>query len=78
MKTQHGLKGFKFQTDNKEYKSKVRKDQVAHSGGLLITVCTYLRETTTFTERSWRTMGDMVGGMLLHSGLVENCCADAT
>ena len=41
MRAQHGLKGFKFQTDNGEFNSKAYKDLVAASGGKLITNCPY-------------------------------------
>ena len=33
MRAQHGLNGFKFQTDNEEFNSKAYKDLVAASGG---------------------------------------------
>ena len=45
MRAQHGLKGFKFQTDNGEFNNKACKDLVAASGGKLITNCPYSPET---------------------------------
>ena len=59
MRAQHGLKGFKFQTDNGEFNSKACKDLVAASGGKLITNCPYSPETMSIIERSWRTIREM-------------------
>ena len=52
MRAQHGLKGFKFQTDNKEFNSKACKDLVAEFGGKLIPNCHYSPETMSIIQRS--------------------------
>ena len=66
MRAQHGLKSFKFQTDNGDFNSKACKDLVAAFGGKLITNCLYSPETISIIERSYRTMGEMATVMLLH------------
>ena len=52
MRAQLWLKGFKFQTDNGEFKSKACKDLVPSHRGKLITNCPYSPETMLTIERS--------------------------
>ena len=72
MRARHGLSGFKFQTDNGEFNSKVCKDQIAVFGGKLIINCPYSPETMSIIERYRRTIGQMAPVMLLHCGMAEH------
>ena len=70
----HGLKGFKFQTDNGVFNSKVCKNLVATHGGKLITNCLNSLETMPTIKRSWRPIGEMAAVMQLHCGIAEHFC----
>ena len=73
----HGLKRFKFQTDNGEFNNKACRDLVAASVKVLITNCPYAPETMSIIRRSWRTIGVMATVMLLRCWLTKNFWEEA-
>ena len=78
MRAQHGPKWFKFHTDNGKFNSKAYKDQVASSGGILITNYPYSPETMSILERFWRIIVEVAAMMLIHCGFAENFWEEVT